>query len=72
MSRGKHLTETEVEWAWQKWNEGYLQKSIAKALNCNIATINRKFGTLQDNGRKKQFVSRLVTRELPELEYDHA
>lgn len=69
MSRGKYLSDTELNWAWNKWNEGYRQKDIARALGCNVATINRKFCVLQNDGNEKQYIPKAVSACLPDLIY---
>ena len=70
MSRGKYLSEAEILWAWKKWNQGYIEPEIAKTLGCCTRTVIRKFGQIQDNGNKVQYVSRADRKKLPELRYD--
>lgn len=47
---GTPLTKEQLDWAWNKWQEGYSQKDIARVLNKNKATIMRAFGRMLDNG----------------------
>ncbi len=66
MTNKKHLSHADIEWAWEKWSEGYRQADIAKVLGVCYRTIHRKLSELQDAGRKRAFGWN-KKRELEEL-----
>ena len=68
MSRTKVLTKSQIEWAWERWNEGYRQEDIAKALDVCARTIFRRFSEMQDNGRVHSF-RWIKGKNLPPLIY---
>ena len=43
MKHTEHLTQREIDWAYEKWCEGYRLDQIADALYCNVRTISRAF-----------------------------
>lgn len=42
-SSNRALSYQQVQWAYQKWCDGYSQESIAGALFCSAKTIRRSF-----------------------------
>ena len=51
MSKKAKIDKETAEWVWEKWEEGYTQRDIAKSLNVCLSTVHRRIGKLQDEGR---------------------
>lgn len=66
MSNGKQLTRADIDWAWDRWKDGYRQKDIAKALGVCCETVCRRLGKLQDERGVADFGWK-KTRNLPPL-----
>lgn len=45
---GTPMTNAQIEWAWDKWNEGYTLQNIADVLGKNSRTVQRRMSELQD------------------------
>lgn len=72
MGKRKALNQKQIEWAWEKWCEGYTLSQIADALYVNLSTICRRMSELQDQGRCKPFNWRksLVLEPLEDYPYE--
>lgn len=66
MSKIRVMNNAQIEWAWNKWLEGYRQKDIAAALGVNTNTVQRRLSELQDQGREYKCPGK-IWRSLPPI-----